>query len=119
MLLRHFAGSNKIIKKQVKQFLTDIIDDISEQVECALSVDETLDGNCDESDLSGTEFEFESVGGRPIGSGNLTYTAIYHTMSPRSVEKQGNIADFEKANIDYNIGDDENTVEASDELDIS
>jgi len=98
--------------------LEDTLDDIAEQVECYLHADDTLQGTCDESELNSTEFEFESIGGLPIGSARLTYTASYTTMVPRDTSKQDADSDFTKNEIDYNIGDDENTREANDTVDL-
>jgi len=98
--------------------LEDILDDIAEEIECALSIDDTLDNVCSESMYQSTEFEFDSAGGRPIGSARLNYAVTYYTMSPRDIEKQGVVDDFSKANIDYQLTDDENINEATDELDI-
>lgn len=98
--------------------LEDILDDIAEQIECEMSRDETLGGTTDDSILTNSEFEFENVGGLPIGSVRLTYSMTYYTMSPRSIDKQKVTTDFKKTGIDYNIGDDENTREATDEVDL-
>lgn len=98
--------------------LEDQLDDIAEQVECLLHADDTLQGTCDESSLTNTEFEFESVGALPIGSARLTYEALYNTMAPRDTSKQNADDDFETNQVDYNIGDDENTREASDKVDL-
>lgn len=98
--------------------LEDILDDIAEQVECEMSRDDTLQDTCDDSVLTTTEFEFESVGALPIGSARLTYEVSYTTMSPRDLIKQGVDDDFKQNQIDYNIGDDENTVEANDTVDL-
>lgn len=98
--------------------LEDILDDIAEQVECHLHADDTLQGTCDESELTNTEFEYESVGALPIGSAQLTYEARYTTMVPRDTSKQDANADFATNDIDYNIGDDENTIEANDTVDL-
>lgn len=98
--------------------LEDILDDIAEQVECYLHADDTLQGTCDESELTNTEFEFEMDGALPIGSARLTYTASYTTMVPRDTSKQNAGDDFTKNEIDYNIGEDEDTREANDSVDL-
>ncbi len=98
--------------------LEDQLDDIAEQVECFMHADDTLQGTCDESVLTTTEFEFESVGEMPIGSARLTYEASYTTMVPRDTSKQDANADFATNDIDYNIGEDENTREANDTVDL-
>lgn len=98
--------------------LEDTVDDIGEQVECFMHADDTLKGTCDKSDLTNTEFDFEPSGGVPIGSARLTYTASYTTMVPRDTSKQNAGDDFKTNEIDYNIGDDENTREATDTVDL-
>lgn len=98
--------------------LEDQLDDIAEQVECYLHADDTLQGTCDESELNTTEFEFESSGGVPVGSARLTYTASYTTMVPRGPDKQSASDDFETNIIDYHIGDEDNTIEANDKVDL-
>lgn len=104
--------------KEGEKTLEDILDDIADQIECAMSRDETLQGTADDSILTNTEFEFESVGGLPIGSARLTYSVTYFTMLPRDVSKQSGLAAFKKVEADWNIGDDENTREADDSIDI-
>ncbi len=98
--------------------LQDILDDIAEQVEDLMSPDTSLGGTADESSLTNTEFEFESIGGVPIGSARLTFEITYKTFYPRNVDKQGSIEDFKKSEIEYNIGADPLTREAKDSLDI-
>ena len=99
-----------------KKSLEDILDDIAEQIECELSRDDTLQNTVDDSILTNIEFEFEGSGGLPIGSARLTYAVTYFTMSPRSVDKQGGLADFKTAEVEHNIGDDPNTREAKDSV---
>jgi len=99
-----------------KKSLEDILDDIAEQIECELSRDDTLQGTVDDSILTNIEFEFEGTGGLPIGSARLTYALTYFTMSPRSVDKQGGLADFKTAEVEHNIGDDPDTREAKDTI---
>lgn len=98
--------------------LEDILDDIAEQVECYLHADDTLQGTCDESVLSSSDFEFEMDGALPIGSARLTYTASYTTMVPRDTSKQDAANDLATNNIDYHISDEDNTVEANDTVDL-
>ena len=102
-----------------KKTLEDILDDIAEQVECAMSIDETLGGTADGSILQNTELEFDSAGGQPIGSARLTYSIAYFTMAPRSLDKQGVLPDFKTAETNWHVGDeDDDTREAKDSLDI-
>lgn len=102
-----------------KKSLEDILDDLAEQVECELSRDETLQSVADDSILTNTEFEFAGEGAVPIGSARLTYAVTYFTMSPRTLDKQGILPDFKKAQVDWHIGDeDDNTREAKDTVDI-
>lgn len=89
----------------------DQVDNIAEQVENAMSADETFGGLTDDSILTNTEFEFDGNGGSPIGSARLTYSVTYFTMSPRSNPE---FPAFNTAGVDYNIGEDENTREAKD-----
>lgn len=102
-----------------KKSLEDILDDLTEQVECEMSRDETLQGVADDSILTNTEFEFLGDGGSPIGSARLTYAVTYYTMSPRTIDKQGILHDFKKAQVDWHTGDvDDDTREAKDTVDI-
>lgn len=101
-----------------KTSLEDILDDLAEQVECEMSRDDTLNGTADDSILVNTEFEFEGAGGVPIGSARLSFAITYFTHYPRSSIKQGVVDAFEKSEIEYNIGDNEDTREAKDSLDI-
>ena len=102
--------------------MEDILDDIAEQVEKLLADDDSLQGTADSSILINTEFEFDSAGGKPVGSCRLTYGVTYYTMSPRDINTQNlndgfeetGPQDFETNNVEYNIGDDENTREATD-----
>lgn len=99
--------------------LEDILDDIAEQIECEMSRDDALQDTADDSILTNTEFEFESGGSQPIGSARLTYTVTYFTMLPRDTSKQNiNLADNKTQQIEYNIGEDENTREATDKVDL-
>ena len=98
--------------------LEDILDDMTVQVENALDFDDTLGGTCDESILTNTEFDFEGDGGQPLGSARLTFSVTYLTKSPRSVDKQGSLADFKSNKVDWNIGDDPKTREAKDTIDL-
>lgn len=101
-----------------KMSLEDQLDLIAEQVECELSRDDTLGCTADDSILTNTELEFDSSGGLPIGSARLTYSVTYFRMSPDDVDKQSGLSDFNKAEIDYNVSDDDNTREAHDSVDI-
>jgi len=97
--------------------LEDILDDLSEQVERIMHKDETLQGTADDSILTNTEMEFSGTGAQPIGSSRLTYSVTYYTHAPRSIEQQlDRIDNFEKANVDWNISDDDNTREAKDTI---
>jgi hypothetical protein len=98
--------------------LEDILDDIAEQVECEMSRDETLGSTVDDSILTNTEFEFDGAGSEPIGSARLTFSATYFTYYPRNVDKQIDLDDFKKSEIDYHIGDAADTVEGNDDLDL-
>lgn len=105
------AGSPENLEKS----LEDILDDLAEEVEGLLAADETFGGVCDDSVLTNTEFEFDRSGAQPIGSARLTYLVTYYTMSPRTEPTQ---PDFETNKVDYNIGEDENTREATDTVDM-
>lgn len=98
--------------------LEDILDDIAEQVECELSRDETLGGNASKTIYQNCEYEFDSAGGVPVGAIRLTFGVTYYTMSPRDTEKQGKPSQLKKINVKFNTGDDENTRESEDDLDI-
>jgi len=98
--------------------LEDILDDIAEQVEVEMSRDETFGGEADDSILANTELEFDGGGGQPIGSSRLTYTITYYTMRPDNVDKQIEINDFEKAEVDWDINQDDSTIEAEDTIDL-
>lgn len=98
--------------------LEDILDDIVEQVECVMEKDDTLGGVTDETILQNIEFEFEGAGGVPVGSARLTYEVTYYTMAPRSLDKQAGVSDFKKIEAEWNIGEDPDTKEATDSLDI-
>jgi len=102
-----------------KKSLEDQLDDIAEQIECEMSRDDTLGGVADMSILTGVDMEFDGEGGQPIGSARLTYAITYTTMSPRSLDKQDGLADFDEANVQFNIGDDENTRETEDTIDLT
>lgn len=108
-------GNEPVGKKSVE----DIVDEIAEQVECAMSKDETLQGTADNSILTNTDLEFEGTGAAPTGSARLTYAIEYVTNSPRSVDKQGGLVDFDTAQVDFNIGEDENTRESKDTIDLT
>jgi hypothetical protein len=96
----------------------DILDDMAEQVEQAMSKDDTLLATCDDSILTNTEFEYESEGGLVIGALRLSYDVTYTTMSPRSSLDQGIKDSFLTNTVDYNISEDENTREATDKVDL-
>lgn len=98
-----------------KKTLEDILDDVAEQIEVEMARDDTLQDNASESILTNTEFEFEGSGGVPTGTARLTYGVTYYTLSPRADDPR---PDFKKAGVEWNIGDDENTREAKDEVDI-
>ena len=94
--------------------LEDILDDIAEQVENILDADDSLQGTCDEAILENTEFEFDGTGGSPIGSCRLTYGVTYFTMSPRTTANQNVDDDFKDNEVKFHIGDEDDTVEATD-----
>lgn len=102
-----------------KKSLEDILDDIAEQVECEISRDDSLGGTADDSILTATDFEFDGAGALPLGSARLTFSITYFTYYPRSVDKQVGLTDFNKNEIEYHIGEENDaTREAKDTVDI-
>jgi len=101
-----------------KKELEDILDDIAEQVEKAMSKDETFGGVCDDSILTSTDFEFDGGGGLPIGSARLQYTVTYYRRSPDTIEDQlGKLPDHTGADTEWHTGDeDPDTREAKDTI---
>ena len=107
--------NKELVTPGVNKSLEDILDDIAEKVENLLDVDDSLQDTVSESSLTNTELEYDAVGGSPIGSCRLTYTATYYTMSPRNTDGQPNTdKDFTSNKVEFNIGDDENTRESED-----
>lgn len=103
--------------------LEDTLDDIAEQIEAIISADDSLQGTADNTILTNTEFEFDAAGGSPIGSCRLTFAVTYYTMSPRDITQQSindsqGIEDYETNEVEWNIGDDEDTREATDTVDV-
>lgn len=102
--------------KSGQKSLEDQLDDIAEEIECAMDMDETLGGTCDNSILTLTEFEYEPGGGQPIGSARMTYAVSYNTMAPRDIDKQGGLVDFKTTNAKWTDNDDQNTIEGEDTI---
>jgi len=84
--------------------LEDILDEIAEQVECEMSRDTSLADTADDSVLVNSEFEFEGIGGVPIGSARLSFEISYLTHYPRSIDKQGGGTDFKTSKVEYHTG---------------
>lgn len=67
--------------------LSDKLDDLSEQVEAALSVDDSLQCTADDIVLQNIELEADSDGDKPTGSARLMFNVTYHEFSPRTVQQ--------------------------------
>jgi hypothetical protein len=103
--------------------LSDILDDIAQQVEDVFEKDETLGGTADDSILTSTQFDVEGSGEQPIGSARLVFRVTYYRAAPDSIDKQGITDDFNKANAKYEIGHHDSApdgvTDAEDNVDIS
>lgn len=85
--------------------LSDKLDDLAEQVEVCLSVDDSLGRCADDIILNSiTELEADSVGEKVFGSLRLIYDVRYHTFSPRSIDDQPNVGDFEGLDSEWQVG---------------
>ncbi len=122
-VLEVIAKGPEILEGTAKPTVEDQLDDILEQIECALSPDQTLDGVADDHIPTNIEFEYESAGSNVIGHARVTYTVTYVEHSPKSIDKQAGISDFKTVVAEYKVGhhdsepDPENT-EAKDNIDI-
>lgn len=100
--------------------LEDILDNIGGQVEKALFRDETL-GEIDDPIRPGKrlccvdsltfrtiEFDFQGEGAKPVGSAIMLFDAVYHEMSPISLEEQDGIGTLERVHADWTSGKGEN-----------
>lgn len=116
------AKGPEILEDDAKPTVEDQLDDILEQIECALSPDHTLGGVADTHILSGTEFEFASEGAFVIGHARVTYTVTYVEDSPKTIDKQSGISDFKKVEASYKVGHHDSgpdeITEAKDNIDI-
>lgn len=113
LMVEIFAGGVEEPYTDGKETIDDQLDEILEQVECALETDDTLGKTADTIVLQGIEFEFEGNGSRPIGSARLDYIVTYVTASPETIEKQGNLGDFEKLQGDWRVGHDDSDPDTS------
>jgi len=105
------------------EFLDDVLDKITSQIECELSRDDTLNMTADDINLSSVEFAFEGEGQVPLGSARLIYQVTYYTSVPDSIDKQAGVTDFSEANVDWHVGHDNEepdltNKEAEDSVDI-
>jgi len=102
--------------------LSDILDDLTHEVECELSRDDTLGDTASDIILTNTEFEFESRGAVPFGSARLLYTVTYYTLTPENLAKQVGVAALKKLDVDWKVGHDDDApdteTEANDSIDI-
>lgn len=103
---------------QNQKFLEDTLDDIAEQVEGLLANDDTFGGVADASVLQNTELEYDSAGGQPIGSCRLTYNVTYYTYSPRDQKGQNIGGTFTGAEVEYDINQNQETIEAKDTVNV-
>lgn len=91
----------------------DALDDIIEQIECAIFKDDSL--GCDDQNraiadevlISSTEFEFESDGAQTIGGARLNLVVTYYEHAPESVDKQAGLGKFSKVHADWHVGHDD------------
>jgi len=84
--------------------LSDRLDDMAEQVERALSVDDSVDGCADDIVLTSvSEQETETTGSKPVGKQSLTFTVRYWTYNPRDRRGQGRFEDMENAVAEWDI----------------
>lgn len=103
-----------------KKTLEDCLDDIAEQIECELAIDDTLGSACDKSILTSTEFEFDGNGASPVGSVRLSYDVTYFRRSPDDLKAQlDKLPDHTTAETEWNIGEDPDTREAKDTIDVT
>lgn len=65
--------------------VADSLDDLAEEVEAALSADDTLGGTASESYYVGSDLEVMEDGAKTVGLIRLTYNAIYHQFAPTAV----------------------------------
>lgn len=100
---------------QGEKSLEDILDDIAEQIEEIMHKDDSLGGVADESIYTNAEYEFDKAGSMPIGSVRLTYSVKYYTMAPRENEE---LDAFETTKADWNLDNDDNADDASDEIEL-
>jgi hypothetical protein len=120
----HAAGpdESELLPPEVDS-LSDILDDIAEQVEDVFNADDTLGGLADDSILSSTIFDYEGAGNQPIGAARLVYTVTYYRAAPDSIDKQGVTNDFKTANAKWKIGHHDSepdaVVDAEDTVEIS
>ena len=117
------AGPEADDEKSGAPSLSDILDDVSHQVECELSRDDTVGCTASDIQLTNTEFEFTNEGAVPFGSARLLYTVTYYTNVPEDIAKQTVTPDFTTAASDWHVGhhDDDpdlTNTEANDEVDI-
>ncbi len=122
VVLEVIAKGPEILEDDSKPTVEDKLDDILEQIECALSPDQTLDGVADDHILTNTEFEFAAEGAFVIGHARVTYTVTYVEFSPKSIDKQAGISDFKQVAASYKVGhhdsEPDDQIEAKDDIDI-
>lgn len=91
------------------------LDNLADQVEQALSKDDTLNGTADDIILNGVEFQYEGDETEsPVGSCRMSYLVKYRELFPRD---QVGITDLEKINSKWDIspeGDPDEIIEAED-----
>lgn len=122
VVLEVIAKGPEILEDIEKPTVEDQLDDILEQIECALSPDQTLGDVTDNHVLTNVDFEFAADGGFLIGHARVTYTVTYVEFSPKSIDKQSGVTDFVTAQVSYKVGhhdsEPDDQIEAEDTIDI-
>lgn len=99
-------------------FVEDKLDDIAQEMECALFVDDTVGGTASDLMPLSAEFDFVAEGEKPIGSARMIYNVVYYELLPSSLDKVSGIDDFKTASVEYKVGhhdeDPDDQIEAKD-----
>lgn len=83
--------------------LNDKLDDLCEEVESALSIDDSLRQKTSDIILESVDFETDSSGAKALGKATLTYQVIFHDYFPRDQKGQG-VGELSGFDTDWRIG---------------
>jgi len=102
-----FCETEVIAEADTDEDLSDLLDDICEQIEQALSIDDSLKGTADDCfPVRTSDIDVATEGAKPIGKTSITFEIQYHEYAPRDQGARG-LRDLEGIDTDWRIGHDD------------